>query len=1103
MAVTVDEKSMVPTVLIGVGGTGHEVLARVRRLVEETYGSLNNFPLISFLIIDTDKEYKVTSPNAAGSAFKDSEKIWASVSGRQVRDMLDNMQNYPWISQWFPTELERNITAIEAGAGQIRGCGRFAFFYNYHKIQKAFNQAADRVKGHETYMLDKYGIKVVTTGLNVFVVGSLSGGTGSGMMIDIGYCVRHWLKGQSSPLVTGIAPTPEAFAGINVGDRVLANGYAAMMELSYFSDYRTEYVAQYSNSLMDEIRQNLPPFDFTYLVGTKNGESEFSLNQIRELIAQNIFLDLTSDFAPHKRSIRDNIKGAWAQADPGGRGYPKNFMSFGLSTVEIPIAQIRTSLANRLGADFIRWWLNESVQLPPQMFELIQNDILKRMRLTDLELIMDLSAAGDKSYLAEISSWVNSIRNEIATENLLQCTQQGVGGVLGAEKGKILQFVDGYLSPKVEEYHSNHLRELSPDERLHGDFLQKMYDNRNRIIIQGRKALEEEFYRILEDRNRGPKFADSFLGIMRQIFTTSAEKFRREADKVWQSNEEKRQQQYEDALQDIAHFKDKFGLTKQAKMEEYCQTALGGLEGSLIATIQRKARFLGLEAIARLQEHLDELERRLARFNQKLRQWRDNFQKLADAQADSADALTLNGIKLYDRQELNDLYQDLIEQYAGATEGSKSKYDIGMDGICRNISDQTLAEASPLWKQNRTSNEVMRLFNLPELADVQDDDFTEIITQKSQQVIIDAPNSSRFKKELAACDRIFKLFNNDPGEIRTQLGIAYSKSKPLILLNQAVMTGKDAGFTPATNVKVAVVGGRNPSDPAAIKLLPLLEERVGSKDAVTPLGEAERHRVVFVQETGGFSLRCIDGMRELRQSYQDWKGETIEAKRAQLRGESKDPPIPVHIQKEPPFWDIFPENTQIYQLVVEARSLKVLRIEENRSTKEKVIRYTRKTVIGDENVDIASSWEEVVQVLEVLACRSDREEIERQVKAKLNEAETDRQKQQLYQQFMAYLTQRQTELEKEGGKDSLIYKREATIIQNAIARYKLPVTATTTEKKPEKPGGISQETPKISQPVTPVDRTPPQNHVFCTNCGTKNPTNSKFCYKCGNQLISL
>jgi len=45
-------------------------------------------------------------------------------------------------------------------------------------------------------------------------------------------------------------------------------------------------------------------------------------------------------------------------------------------------------------------------------------------------------------------------------------------------------------------------------------------------------------------------------------------------------------------------------------------------------------------------------------------------------------------------------------------------------------------------------------------------------------------------------------------------------------------------------------------------------------------------------------------MRELQKSYQDWKGQAIEARRAKIKGESKDPPIPVHIQKEPPFWDV-------------------------------------------------------------------------------------------------------------------------------------------------------------------------------------------------------
>jgi ribosomal protein L40E len=1087
----VEEKSMVPTVLVGVGGTGVEVLSRVRRLVEESYGSLKRFPLISFLAIDTDKDYKVSNPEAAGSPLQDHEKHWASVSGREVSDMMSNMSKFPWIESWFPKELERNIGALEAGAGQIRACGRFAFFYNYHRIKARFNEACDRVKGHENFMLDNYDIRVNSNSLNVFIVGSLSGGTGSGMITDLGYCLRDWLKGQGSPLITAIVPMPNAFAAINVGDRVLANGYAALMELSYFSDYRTEYVAQFSSGLADEIRSKLPPFDFTYLVGTRNGDSEFTLDQIREMIAQNIFLDLTSDFAPHKRSIRDNIKGAWAQADPGGRGYPKNFMSFGLATVEIPIAQIRATLSDRLAVDLMSWWLNESSPLPPNMVDLLQTDVLKRMRLTETELLTDLSSGTDKSLITEVSTWVNSIRNEIASDNKLQCTHQGAN-VLGSEKGKILQFVD-YLQPKVDEYRANHLRELSPDERAHGDFLQKMYDNRNRIIQQGRSALEAELYSIIRDRSRGTKFADAFIATTRQILNNAAEKFRRESEKVWQPNETNRQRQYEGALQDINQFKALFGLTKQAQMEKYCEDALSGLEGNFIAIIQRKSRGLGLEVITRILEHLDSLEQRLARFNQKLRQLRDDFQQAANQEADRADALKINGVKLYDREELNLLYQDMLEQLAGASEGSQSRYELGLNQTCATLSADILKDASPLWKQTRTANEVMQLLDITQLADVNYSDFKEKIVLRTRAVIQQSPQNSRLKRELAACDRLFKILQNDTDDIRNNIRIVHQKSQPLILLSDAVLSGADAGFTPALNTKVAIVGGRNSSDPAAIKLLPFLQERVGSADAITPLGELERHRIIFVQEKGGFSLRCISGMRELQKSYQDWKGQAIEARRAKIKGESKDPPIPVHIQKEPPFWDVFPENPDVFRLVVQARAFGVLRLEENRSTKENVIRYTRKTVLGTENVDIASSWEEVVQVLEVLACRPDKEEIQRQVSEKLK-ADQPEAKQALYTQLVAYLKQRETELEKNGGADSPDYKREATIIQTVITANKLKTGDETETIASPEPQKLS-----VQKSQSNSERTAEQ--VFCTKCGTQNPVQSNFCFQCGNQLV--
>lgn len=282
------------------------------------------------------------------------------------------------------------------------------------------------------------------------------------------------------------------------------------------------------------------------------------------MIAQNIFLDMTSDFAPHKRSIRDNIKGSWAQADPGGRGYPKQFMSFGLSTIEIPIAQIRASLYYRLAQDLVNWWINEQAVLPAQMMELVRNDTLKRMRLTEAELVMDLAAAQDKSILALISEWLNHLRQDIVKEDWLSCTQQGVN-MMGAERGKIVKFIDEYLAPNVETYRNDHFIEMSPDERLHGDYFKKIYNNRDEIIQQGKKALEQELYRILEDRNLGPKYADAFLVAVRQILDTMAEKFRRDIDKVWSQNEINRQKQYEQGLAEIQEFKNKFGINQKRK----------------------------------------------------------------------------------------------------------------------------------------------------------------------------------------------------------------------------------------------------------------------------------------------------------------------------------------------------------------------------------------------------------------------------------------------------------------------------------------------------------------------------------------------------------
>ncbi len=42
------------TVCIGIGGTGRDVLMRMRRLLVDRYGDLNKLPVVSFVHIDTD-----------------------------------------------------------------------------------------------------------------------------------------------------------------------------------------------------------------------------------------------------------------------------------------------------------------------------------------------------------------------------------------------------------------------------------------------------------------------------------------------------------------------------------------------------------------------------------------------------------------------------------------------------------------------------------------------------------------------------------------------------------------------------------------------------------------------------------------------------------------------------------------------------------------------------------------------------------------------------------------------------------------------------------------------------------------------------------------
>lgn len=351
-----------PTVIIGLGGTGKDIIMRVRRLIVEHYGSLERMPVVAFLSIDTDD-----APASVPERFleqdislKPEEKVILDTGN--IPPILQNLAQYDYLSSWFPPDLT-GIQDLKSGAKQIRALGRLAFSLGYGGVKEATLAKVKAVTDRDRakFMIDKYGLNV-DQGVNVFVVSSLCGGTGSGMYLDMAYCLKHWFKYDNMVgEVNGMLLLPGAFSGVS--DRIKANGYAALVELNHYQAMgRAEaatFSAQYTSNPLDKIAESGPPFTFCYLLGDQNKSVDSArITDLQEMVAQKIALEFTSNFARFAKSNRSNLEGVWQVTPRDAFGLPQNYMAFGLASLRFPVDRVRTALAARLGAELVGGWLN-------------------------------------------------------------------------------------------------------------------------------------------------------------------------------------------------------------------------------------------------------------------------------------------------------------------------------------------------------------------------------------------------------------------------------------------------------------------------------------------------------------------------------------------------------------------------------------------------------------------------------------------------------------------------------------------------------------------------------------------------------------------------
>jgi hypothetical protein len=318
-----------PTLFIGAGGTGMEVMMRIRRRILSAVWNRHNptrvesigqFPVARFLHVDLDSGAVIdegksqhTDPWYELVKLSDEERLVEAIDLPQYHESDDSLARFPLIESWMPLRPKKlRSLGIDPskGAGQIRAVARLYLYDKYPKlrgrIKGALNFLSSNAGSERKENYQRLGLQVDTSKFRIVVIGSNAGGTGAGTVMDLGWIAKAIARQEvSDSQVDLVMFMPSGYAKANK-ERTEANAYATMMELE---TAMRDMNAQVRWADPDSLTGKGAPFDDVYFVDTANlaNKATLDVKDVYQMVADSLFEDFASaDFANRKRSVAVN-----------------------------------------------------------------------------------------------------------------------------------------------------------------------------------------------------------------------------------------------------------------------------------------------------------------------------------------------------------------------------------------------------------------------------------------------------------------------------------------------------------------------------------------------------------------------------------------------------------------------------------------------------------------------------------------------------------------------------------------------------------------------------------------------------------------------------
>lgn len=297
----------VPTVLIGIGGIGGQIV----RLVDNELKNCDK-KFVRMLVLDTNT-------NDLSKLDKTNIPYVQTSENMTVSDYLRRNKRF---EDWFPYNPLLNGKNLIEGAGQVRSVSRLGALASeaagrFEKIKDAITEVSRNVGStiHKT--------------VRVMIVGSVCGGTGSGMGIQLPFLVRDMIdeiSNMPNAIVRGLFIMPDIVEEVQDTDQkrrsVYVNGFAFLRELNAFNKAQTfqrgterlrieHYRRADTDPSKDHTVMSRPaPYDFLFLIEKSNvhgqniGNFDAYISKAAQIVVMQLF---ASDMTASMHSSEDNL----------------------------------------------------------------------------------------------------------------------------------------------------------------------------------------------------------------------------------------------------------------------------------------------------------------------------------------------------------------------------------------------------------------------------------------------------------------------------------------------------------------------------------------------------------------------------------------------------------------------------------------------------------------------------------------------------------------------------------------------------------------------------------------------------------------------------